>query len=122
MQYLHASAGFPTKPEWLCAVKNRQYASWPGFTPKVIAKHFPESEETLKGHAQKTKSSQRSAKRNQGWENNLINEHEANSKAELTHPTTEEHNIFIQVYNVEQDEALLKMYTNQTDRFPKKSS
>jgi hypothetical protein len=68
VRYLHASAGFPTKPMWLRAVKNRQYASWPGLTPEAIAKHFPESEETLKGHARKTKSGQRSTKRNPGWE------------------------------------------------------
>jgi len=79
VRYLHASAGFPTKPMWLRAVKNRQYASWPGLTPKAIAKHFPESKETLKGHARKTKSGQRSTKRNQGWEHNLINEHEADA-------------------------------------------
>jgi len=107
---------------WLRAVKNRQYASWPGLTPKAITKHFPESEETLKGHARKTKSSQQSTKRNQGWENYLINEHKANAEAELTRPTTKERNIFIQVYNVKQDEALLKMYTDQTGCFPKKSS
>jgi hypothetical protein len=50
VRYLHASAGFPTKPMWLRAVKNRQYASWPGLTPEAIAKHFFESKETLKGH------------------------------------------------------------------------
>ena len=122
VRYLHASAGFPTKLMWLHAVKNRQYASWPGLTPEAIAKHFPESKETLRGHVQKTKSGQRSTKHNQGWENNLINENEANAEADLTRPTTKERNIFIQVYNLEKDEALLKMYTDQTGRFPKKSS
>ena len=107
---------------WLRAVKNRQYASWSGLTPKAFAKHFPESEETLKGHARKTNSSQQSTKRNQECKNNLINEHEADNEAELTRPTTKECNIFVQVYNVEQDEALLKRYTDQTGRFPKKSS
>ena len=71
---------FPTKPTWLRAVKNRQYASWPGLTPKAIAKHFPESEETLKGHARKTKSGQRSTKRTPEWEDNLIDEHEPTPK------------------------------------------
>jgi hypothetical protein len=88
----------------------------------AIAKHFPESKETLKGHARKTKSGQRSTKRNPGWENNLINKHEADAGVEITRPTTKECNIFVQIYNVEEDEALLKMYTDQTGRFPKKSS
>jgi hypothetical protein len=88
VRYLHASAGFPTKPTWLRAVKNRQYASWPGLTPEAIVKHFPESEETLKGHARKTKSGQRSTKRMPEWEDNLIDEHDADAEAEITRPTT----------------------------------
>jgi len=88
VQYLHASAGFPTKLMWLPTVKNRQYASWPGLIPEAIAKHFPESEETLNGHARKTKSGQRSTKRNPGWESNLINEHDGDIEAEVTRPTT----------------------------------
>jgi len=81
VRYLHASAGFPTKPMWLRAVRNRQYASWPGLTPEAVSKHFP-----------------------------------------ITRPTTKERNIFVQIYNVEGDEAILKMYTDQTGCFPKKSS
>ena len=122
MQYLHSSAGFPTKPTWLRAVKNKQYASWPGLTPEAIAKHFPESKESLKGHARKTKSGQQSTKRNPGWENNLRNEHGTNAEAEITRPTTKEHNIFVHIYKVKEDEALLKMCTDQTGCFPKKSS
>ena len=108
MQYLHASARFPTKPTWLREVKNRQFASWTGLTPKAIAKHFPKSEKTLKGHARKTKSGQRSTKRTPGWEDNLVNKNEADAEAEFTRPTTKEHNIFVQIYNVEEDKALLK--------------
>ena len=122
VRYLHSSAGFPTKPMWLHAVKNRQYASLPGLTPEAIAKHFPESKKTLKGHARKTKSGQRSTKRMPGWEDNLIHEHKANTEAELTRPTTKERNIFVQIYNVKGDEAILKMYMDQTGRFPKKLS
>jgi len=88
VQYLHASAGFPTKQMWLRAVRNRQYASWPGLTPEAVSKHFPESKETLKGHAQKTKSGQLSTMRTPGWEDNLIHENEADAEAEITLPTT----------------------------------
>jgi len=62
VQYLHACAGFPTKPSWIKAIKNGQCASWPGLTVKAVAKHFPESEETMKGHGRKTKSRLRSTK------------------------------------------------------------
>ncbi len=46
--YLHACMGFPTEPSWIEAIKNRQYASWPGLTIKAMAKYFPESKETMK--------------------------------------------------------------------------
>jgi hypothetical protein len=64
VRYYHAAAGFPTKLSWLKAIKNRQYASWPGLTWEVVNKHFSASEETLKGHGRKTRSRLRSTKRN----------------------------------------------------------
>ncbi len=42
-RHLHTCADFPTKPSWIKAIKNRQYASWPGLTVKAVAKYFPES-------------------------------------------------------------------------------
>ena len=62
MQYYQAAAVFPTKPSWLKAIKNKQYASWSGLTWEAVNKHFPESEETLKGHGRKMRSGLRSTK------------------------------------------------------------
>jgi hypothetical protein len=73
IRYLHAAAGFPTKPTWYKAVKNGQFVSWPGLTAAAVAKHFPESEETIKGHARKTRSGLRSTKRKQSCEVNTDN-------------------------------------------------
>ena len=44
--YYHAAVGFPTKLPWLKAIKNKQYALWPGITWEAVNKHFPESKET----------------------------------------------------------------------------
>ena len=60
VRYYHAAAGFPTKPTWLAAIKNNQFASWTGLTHDGVRKHFPESEETWKGHGKKVKSGLRS--------------------------------------------------------------
>ena len=30
VRYYHVAAGFPTQPTWIKAIKNNQYASWPG--------------------------------------------------------------------------------------------
>jgi len=56
------AAGFPTKLTWIKAIKNQQYASWPGLTADVVARHYPDSEETLKGHGRKSPRGQRSTK------------------------------------------------------------
>jgi hypothetical protein len=56
IRYLHAAAGFPTKLTWIKAIKNKQFASWPGLTTKAVSKHYPESEETSKRHGHKIRS------------------------------------------------------------------
>ncbi len=50
LMYFHAAAGFPVKETFLDAVCARNYATWPGLTTTLIAKHFPDSDETQKGH------------------------------------------------------------------------
>jgi hypothetical protein len=62
VRYYRVAAGFPTKPSWLKAIKNKQYVSWSGLTWQAANKHYPKSEATLKGHGQKTKSRLRSMK------------------------------------------------------------
>jgi hypothetical protein len=52
IRYLHSAAGFPTKPSWLKAICRGNYNSWPLINVKNVAKYFPKSEETQKGHMQ----------------------------------------------------------------------
>jgi hypothetical protein len=62
IRYHHALAGFPTKPTWIVAIKNKHFASWPGLTIDAARKHFPDSIEVHKGHGRKTPSGLRSKK------------------------------------------------------------
>ncbi len=66
VRYHHASVGFPTKPTWLAAIKNKHFTLWPGLTLDAARKHFPNSEETHKGHGRKTPSGLHSTKTKQG--------------------------------------------------------
>ena len=117
VRYYHAAAGFPTKPSWLKAIKNRQYASWPSLTWEAVNKHFPEPEETLKGHGRKTRSGLRSTKTStQNDDDEDIGE-----TLHLPRPATKQKEAIIRIYNLS-DEAERLMYTDQTGRFPKKSS
>ena len=102
-----------TKPSWIQAIKNRQYASWPGLTVKAVAKYFPKRKETMKGHGRKTKSGLRSTKTDtKDIENASMN---------LTHPPTEHKESILMIFDLS-DETQWLMYTNQTGKFPKKSS
>jgi hypothetical protein len=53
IQYLYATAGHPVKDTWLDAIKAGNYVTWPGLTTTAVRKHFPESDETQKGHMKK---------------------------------------------------------------------
>jgi hypothetical protein len=96
------------------AVKNRQFVLWPGLTTAAVVKHFPKSEETIKGHACKTRSNLRSTTQKQANSINNSNEDKI--------PTVKYHDVFIKVYRVDDNNALHNMYSNQTGRFSKKSS
>ena len=62
IHYLHAAAGFPTKPTWIKIICNGNYLFWPLITVTNVHKHFPESEETQKGHMQNQRQGVRSTK------------------------------------------------------------
>ncbi len=62
MHYYHNAARFPTKPTWVMAIRNKQFASWLGLTVDAVKCHYPDSEETPKGHGRKTLSGIRSTK------------------------------------------------------------
>ena len=50
VQYLHAAAGFAVEEMWIKAIKAGNYNTWLTLTPSTVQRHFPESDETQKGH------------------------------------------------------------------------
>ena len=121
VRYLHAAAGFPTKPQWITAIKNKQYASWPGLSVDAVRRHFPESDETHKGHGRKTPSGLRSTKPKENESIDSDDDFQFNvpENAPLR-PIKKEKSIFIKILDME-DEATQKIWTDQPGRFPKKS-
>jgi hypothetical protein len=117
VQCLQALAGFPTKPTWLKAIKNKQFASWPGLTTEAVRRHFPDSDETHKGHGRRTPSGLQTTKQTQVAAQPEEQEHDKEENIIATKQKT----IFFNVYNLE-EEATHKIWTNQTGRFPKQSS
>jgi hypothetical protein len=62
MLYYQAAAGFPPKETFLGTVQSGNYATWPGLTSQLINKHFPNSNETQKGHMKGQRQGVRSTK------------------------------------------------------------
>ena len=102
---------------WLKAIKNKQYASWPGLTWEVVNKHFPESKETLKGHGRKTRSGLGSTKTSP----QIDDDDEITDATKLTRPPTKQKEAIIRTFDLS-NKAERLMHTNQTGRFPQKSS
>jgi hypothetical protein len=123
VQYHHASGGFPTKTTWLAAIKNKHFTSWPGLTLHAARKHFPNSEETHKGHGRKTPSGLCSTKTKQdplfdNCDDALGDKQEAQLPLG---PVEKEKTISYRVLDLA-DEATQKFWSDQPGRFPKKSS
>ena len=105
---------------WIRAINNQQYASWPGLTADVVTRHYPDSEETPKGHGRKAPSGQRSTKVTiQALDDS--DEAFGLDTSKPQRPTKKERTVFYLVLEVN-EEAAQKIYTDQPGRFPKKSS
>jgi hypothetical protein len=117
VQYLHALAGFPTKPTWIEGIKNYHYASWPGLTIKAVTKHFPKSKKMMKGHGWKGKSGLRSTKPTEP----IIKIEPGTVNQTHLQASTKTHDIVINVFDIK-EEAVGTIYTNQPGRFPKRLS
>ena len=62
IKYLHAAAGFPVQETWIDAIQAGNYITWPGLTAAAVRKHFPDSDETQKGHMKKQRQGVRSTR------------------------------------------------------------
>jgi hypothetical protein len=117
IRYLHAAAGFPTKSTWLQAIKAGFCATWPMLTTKNVTKHFPESEETQKGHMKQIRSGIRKT--------NCKVRFVMDGKEE----TLKEIDLSIAELRKKRDDVMIKVYectqstySDQTGRFPITSS
>ena len=104
IRYLHGAAGFPTEDTWIKAIKAGNYNTWPTITPATVRSHFPESDETQKGHMKRQHQGVRSTRVQEETELNLP----AIQKAK---------DVYLKVYN-----ATETMHSDQTGRFPATSS
>ncbi|KAL7483042.1 hypothetical protein ACHAW6_008693 [Cyclotella cf. meneghiniana] len=108
VRFLHAALGFPTKATLLTAIRHGNLVTFPGLTTSNVTKHFPESDETQKGHMKQTKQGVRSTK--------VIDE---DAMALFKPKPGDKHrDVYLRVF----DATKRSMYTDQTGRFPITSS
>ena len=100
-------AGFPTKASWLKAIRKGNYLSWPLINVKNVAKYFPESEETQKGHMRGQR---------QGVRSTRVTEPTEGTPPNIPHQ--KKGDILITEHEVKS----LMLYADQTGLFPAVSS
>jgi hypothetical protein len=106
---LYHPGGFPPKETFLAAVRVGNYAMWPGLTTTLIHKHFPDFDETQKGHIKEQRKGVRSTK-----VSTPVTIKVEPGTANPPPPTiTKHYDIFVMVY-----ELLDTIYTDQTGPFP----
>eukprot|EP00804_Cyclotella_cryptica_P014212 CCRYP_005642-RB/>CCRYP_005642-RB protein AED:0.41 eAED:0.34 QI:0/-1/0/1/-1/1/1/0/496 len=106
-RFLYAALRFPTKATLLTAAWNGNLIAFPGFTMENISKHFPESDETAKGHMKQSKQGMRSTK--------VINEDIPHVKQT---PGAKHKDVYLRVF----DATNKSVYTNRTGKFHIQSS
>jgi hypothetical protein len=99
--------GFSTKATLLAAAQNGNLVTFPGQTVENISKHFPELNETAKGHMKQSKQGMLSTK--------AIDEVIPQVKQT---PGVKHKDVYLRVFNA----TKTSVYTNQTGKFPIQSS
>eukprot|EP00804_Cyclotella_cryptica_P002446 CCRYP_019168-RA/>CCRYP_019168-RA protein AED:0.13 eAED:0.13 QI:0/0/0/1/0.5/0.4/5/0/1227 len=107
VRFLHAALGFPTKATLLTTAHNGNLVTFPGLTPDNINKHFPESEETQKGHMRQARQGVRSTK---------VPDEDAVLETKPK-PGVKHKDVYLGVF----DATRKTMYTDQSGPFPWKS-
>jgi hypothetical protein len=97
------------------SIKNKQFSSWLGLTTDAVRRHYLDLDKTHKGHGQRTPSGLWLTKQTGA----AVKPEEQDNDENII--ATKQKTIFFKVFDLT-EEALHKIWTNQTGRFPKQSS
>ena len=104
VRFLHASLGNPPRATLLTASQNGNLVTFPGMTPENISRHFPESDETQKGHMKQTK---------QGvWSTKVVDEDAMLGFKQQ--PGVKHKDVYLRVFDVTKK----SMFSDLTGKFP----
>jgi hypothetical protein len=106
--YYHALAVFPVKETFLDAVRVGNYATWPGLTTTLIAKHFPDLEETQKGHMKGQWKGIQSTKVREQVEIKI----EPGTEVLPQQPMKKQHDIFVIIYELAEEDYEIVLFSS----------
>jgi hypothetical protein len=104
VRFLHAALGHPTQATLLTVAQHGNLVTFPGLTPQNISRHFPESDETQKGHMKQTKQGVRSTK--------IVDEDAMLGFKQQ--PGVKHKDMYLMVFNATKK----SMFSDQTGKFP----
>ena len=55
IKWMHAVCGYPVKSTWIKSIKSGNYIGWPILNEPNVARYYPETNETPKGHLNQSK-------------------------------------------------------------------
>ena len=55
IRWMHRVCGYPVKSTWIKAIKSGNFTGWPILNKRNVAKYYPETTETPKGHLNQTR-------------------------------------------------------------------
>ena len=55
IEWMHKVCGYPVKSTWIKAIKAGNLTGWPMLNKHKVAKYYPETKETPKGHMNQTR-------------------------------------------------------------------
>ena len=105
---MHAVCSYPVKSTWIKAVKTGNFIGWPLLTEKNIAKYYPETDETPKGHMNQTR-------KNVWWtKTKAVPFKTCDSTNKLC--GKKEQDVFVKTYDVRET-----IFSDQTGKYPVQS-
>jgi hypothetical protein len=116
--YLHRAASHPVKKTWLAAIKVGEYATWPGLTYELVSKHLQNTEEIAMGHLHKRRQNIRSTKPKPVQ--NTVEDLEPELQGQFFLNKGRAQRVAVHLVGMEELNGMIS--TNQTGRFPVKSS
>ena len=104
IKWMHAVCGYPVKSTWIKTIRAGIYIRWLMLTERNVARYYPETNETPKGHLRQSRKNVRSNKPK-------LTPLEVPNKSTLQEQKV--HKVYTNVYNVRNT-----VFSNQTEQLP----